>query len=113
MRYKTSTRELHSTKSHLELTEILLGDVKDEKERFAEENELMEQGWLIAQEDLAFGDVIGEGSFGRVFKGLWGFIPVAIKVLRSPLDDDDKTQVDDFNREVKFMRSIRHPHLLT
>lgn len=39
-------------------------------------------------------------------------IPVAIKVLRYPLDDMDPNMQLDFDREVKFMRSIRHPHIL-
>lgn len=33
-------------------------------------------------------------------------IPVAIKVLRHPLDDLDPTMVEDFQREVKFMRCV-------
>lgn len=37
---------------------------------------------------------------------------MAIKLLRQPLDELDDTMRADFDREVKFMRSIRHPHLL-
>ena len=33
-------------------------------------------------------------------------------MLRRPLDELDTDQMEDFQREVKFMRSIRHPHLL-
>lgn len=101
------------TQSELSLTERLLGDVQTEKDRIEGENSLMEQGWAIAEGDLAFGESIGEGAFGRVFRGMWGHIPVAIKVLRYPLDELDPMLVDDFNREVQVMRSIRHPHLLT
>jgi serine/threonine protein kinase len=39
-------------------------------------------------------------------------IPVAIKVLRQPLDEVNPHMTEEFMREVKFMRSIRHPHLL-
>jgi hypothetical protein len=106
MRYKASRSELGQTKSYLQLTEQLLGDERDEKEQ-------MEQAWTIAESDISFGAVIGEGACGRVYKGMWGHIEVAIKVLRMPIDELDVTMRADFDREVKFMRSIRSPNLLT
>jgi len=106
VRHKATRTELGETKNYLELTEQLLGDEREEKEQ-------MEQAWSIAESDLTIGDVIGEGAYGRVFRGTWGHIAVAIKVLRHPLDELDPTMTDDFRREVKFMRSIRHPHVLT
>lgn len=39
-------------------------------------------------------------------------ISVAIKVLHRPLDDMNPTLRTQFDAEVKFMRSIRHPHIL-
>lgn len=86
--------------NELELTERLLGDVRTEKDRVEEENELLTQAWSIAEDDLEFGKVIGEGAFGRVYSGRWGHIPVAIKVLRTPLDALDRGVVADFDREV-------------
>lgn len=68
------------TQDELELTARLLGDVQDENTRVTEENVLMEQAWTIAESDLTFGESIGEGGFGTVFRGSWGHIPVAIKV---------------------------------
>lgn len=109
---RQQSRRVVKTKTELELTERLLGDVTDEKERVVEENKQMEQGWSIAVDDLAFGGVIGEGAFGRVFRGSWGHIAVAIKVLRLRLTDDPMLFAD-FQNEVKLMRRIRHPHLLT
>eukprot|EP00035_Acanthoeca_spectabilis_P017052 m.356228 g.356228 ORF g.356228 m.356228 type:complete len:80 (-) comp16604_c0_seq7:8030-8269(-) len=40
-------------------------------------------------------------------------IPVAIKILLHPIDDLDESSKADFDREVDFMRSVRHPHILT
>jgi serine/threonine protein kinase len=38
--------------------------------------------------------------------------PLHLQVLRHRMDELDQQMVDDFNREVSVMRSIRHPHLL-
>lgn len=133
---RTQKKQRYQTQTELELTERLLGDVQGEKERAIEEIADMEQAWAIAESDLAFGGVIGEGAYGRVFSGTWGYvrrfifgclgtclitiallnshrhIPVAIKVLRQALHEASPSEGTDFDREVKFMRSIRHPHLL-
>eukprot|EP00035_Acanthoeca_spectabilis_P017699 m.371925 g.371925 ORF g.371925 m.371925 type:complete len:602 (+) comp16686_c1_seq8:1793-3598(+) len=106
---RTQKQQRYQTQTELELTERLLGDVQDEKEREIEEIADMEHAWAIAENDLGFGAVIGEGAYGRVFRGTWGHIPVAIKVLRHPLDEMDPMMRVDL---VKFMRSIRHPHIL-
>jgi hypothetical protein len=90
VRKKTALRH---TVTNLELTERLLGDER-------EEVELMGQAWSIAEEDLTFGAVIGEGAYGRVYSGMWGHVEVAIKVLRVPFDDLDTAMKDDFDREV-------------
>lgn len=103
---RSQCRQREVVQADLELTEHALGLEKSEKE-------LMEQAWAIPKEDLSYSKMIGEGTFGRVFEGKWGHIPVAIKALRHPLDELDPQTVDDFHSEVKFMRSIRHPHILT
>eukprot|EP00040_Diaphanoeca_grandis_P035381 m.222329 g.222329 ORF g.222329 m.222329 type:complete len:1028 (+) comp33371_c0_seq5:262-3345(+) len=90
----------------LEMTELLLGDVTEEKDR-------MKQAWSIDESDIKVNEVIGRGGFGTVYAGRWGHIPVAVKVLRIPLDDVNPLMSEDFNREVSFMQSIRHPNLLT
>lgn len=74
-----------------------------EKQLYAEENTRMEQAWSIAENHLTFGQVIGEGASGRVFRGTWGHIPVAIKVLLRPLNELDPASLDDFNREVNML----------
>lgn len=89
-RKKTALRH---TATNLELTERLLDDER-------EEVELMGQAWSIAEGDLTFVEVIGEGAYGRVFKGMWGYVEVAIKVLRVPFDDLDIEMKNDFDREV-------------
>jgi hypothetical protein len=91
--YIFNKRALTETTTNLELTERLLDGQRDE-------NELMGQAWSIAEEDLTFGKMIGEGAFGRVHEGTWGHVPVAIKVLRIPFDELDISMQEDFDREV-------------
>lgn len=57
--------ERAKTVQELEMAEHLLADVQDENER-------LEQAWSIENEDLQYGVVVGEGAFGRVFRGNWG-----------------------------------------
>lgn len=52
-------------------------------------------------DDIKFGEKIGEGSFGQVFKGkLWGQ-EVALKRLRI---NGDVENVKDFKKEVRIMK---------
>ena len=54
-RYIRKQKLLRETKTNLALTERLLGDER-------EENELMGKAWSIAEDDLTFGPIIGEGT---------------------------------------------------
>eukprot|EP00040_Diaphanoeca_grandis_P014320 m.72564 g.72564 ORF g.72564 m.72564 type:complete len:1102 (+) comp24465_c0_seq1:285-3590(+) len=110
---RTQSKARVKTKGELELTELLLGDVTEEKDRVTEERQRMQQAWSIEEADLQIGSIIGRGAFGNVFAGMWGHIPVAVKVLKMAFDDLDPILVEDFDREVTFMQSIRHPNLLT
>lgn len=38
---------------------------------------------------------------------------MAIKVLLQPVDELDPIATADFQREVQFMQSVRHPHVLS
>eukprot|EP00041_Stephanoeca_diplocostata_P032859 m.1065380 g.1065380 ORF g.1065380 m.1065380 type:complete len:1064 (-) comp24220_c0_seq4:1288-4479(-) len=89
----------------LEQTELLLSDVTEEKER-------LQQAWVIPEEDVILNRQLASGAFGTVWSGRWGHIPVAVKQLRIPMDDLDPFASEDFDREVTFMQSIRHPNLL-
>lgn len=69
-----------------------------------------QQGHIPA-EKLTFGEVIGEGEFGSVFKGIYTEfngqeVPVAIKTLREEQAYYDR---DEFVREACVMMKLRHP----
>ncbi|XP_026288164.1 tyrosine-protein kinase Shark [Frankliniella occidentalis] len=65
----------------------------------------------IPTEQLRIGDVLGEGEFGSVYKGVYidfkGIeIPVAIKTLRQEHAHRNK---EEFVREARVMMGLRHP----
>lgn len=54
--------------------------------------------------------MLGDGSFGEVYHGIWRGIKVAIKELKSARPDDDEIQ--SFNQEVTMLSRLRHPHVV-
>lgn len=59
-------RELGQTQTYLELTERLLDDEREEKERWA-------GAYMIPEADVTLGSELGSGAFGRVLRGMWGY----------------------------------------
>ena len=54
-----------------------------------------------------FGNEIGNGQFGVVFKGKWRNYDVAIKTMKEGCMNED-----DFYDEAKIMMRFNHPNLL-
>ncbi|CAL4923700.1 unnamed protein product [Urochloa decumbens] len=52
---------------------------------------------------------IGEGGYGRVYKGIIGDTAVAIKILRH---NENLQGILQFQREVLILTKVRHPHLV-
>ena len=83
-----------------------------------EEKERLERAWRIPESDVRWDRRIAEGSFGEVWSGRWGHLPVALKLLREQLildgtaDDATVSQAsEDFRRECDSLQTIKHPHL--
>jgi serine/threonine protein kinase len=70
-------------------------------------------GELLCLTDLAFGEEMGAGGFGSVYKGTLRGEQVAIKKMR--LQDGHSVtqeQLDDFFKEVANLQGLRHPRLI-
>jgi len=63
--------------------------------------------WLIDPKEVNFGNEIGNGQFGVVFKGKWRNYDVAIKTMKEGCMNED-----DFYDEAKIMMRFNHPNLL-
>lgn len=57
--------------------------------------------WEVAHTDILFGERIGSGSFGTVYKGFW-YGPVAIKKLN--VTNPTPAQMQAFKNEVSVLR---------
>ncbi|EXC10340.1 Serine/threonine-protein kinase [Morus notabilis] len=64
----------------------------------------------ISWEDLVLGERIGLGSYGEVYHADWNGTEVAVKKF---LDQDfSGAALDEFKREVRIMRRLRHPNVV-
>ncbi|KAJ8423018.1 hypothetical protein Cgig2_023355 [Carnegiea gigantea] len=61
-----------------------------------------------ATDSFSENKVIGEGGYGKVYKGVLDHTPVAIKVLQP--DTTDKKE--EFLREVEILSQLRHPNIV-
>ncbi|CEF66827.1 Serine/threonine-protein kinase TNNI3K [Strongyloides ratti] len=61
--------------------------------------------------DVELQEVIGSGSFGKVYKGIYRGMPVAIKKYKA-ISFGAKTEVDMFCREVTILYQMKHPNIV-
>lgn len=69
-----------------------------------------DQPWILKQNQLQFGPVLGIGSSCQVHRGLYKRTPVAIKVMKANVVNVDLRR--EFMREVTAMLRLRHPNLV-
>ncbi|EGD74290.1 TKL protein kinase [Salpingoeca rosetta] len=94
-------------KQRLEVKEISAEQTRQELEE-------MHQSWMIAIEELEHLHLIGEGACSTVYRADWHNMRVAVKKLRPALLELDPTGfTEDFAREIRVMRSVRHANIVT
>eukprot|EP00494_Astrolonche_serrata_P017056 UN17231 len=66
------------------------------------------KGGTVSFDDIILQECIGEGTSGKVFKGIWNGSEVAVKTLKHVT----KSDVGDLKSEVAFLEQNRHPNIL-
>ncbi|KAJ3448428.1 serine/threonine-protein kinase -related [Anaeramoeba flamelloides] len=64
----------------------------------------------VDPEEFVFGELIGKGGFGRVFKGTWGGKEVAIKVILKELINKDNLKA--FQKEIYLLSTLKHENII-
>ena len=72
----------------------------------------MQKAWEIHESEITLLGKVDEGAFGEVFRASFRELPVAVKRLKSHLVEMDSEVRLDYEREVKFMRTLRHKNIL-
>eukprot|EP00026_Physarum_polycephalum_P008876 Phypoly_transcript_08979.p1 GENE.Phypoly_transcript_08979~~Phypoly_transcript_08979.p1 ORF type:complete len:344 (+),score=53.93 Phypoly_transcript_08979:284-1315(+) len=60
--------------------------------------------------EIMFGDRIGEGTFGLVFKAHWRGSPVAVKMLK--MQNITEHALQEFRKELQILTRLRHPNIV-
>ena len=65
--------------------------------------------WQIKIDEITQLEQIGAGGYGEVYRARYRDMFVAMKILRFPTND---SLMWEFEREIKFMQTIRHPNIV-
>ncbi|ELR13875.1 5'nucleotidase [Acanthamoeba castellanii str. Neff] len=68
--------------------------------------------WLIDFDELERGELLGQGSYGEVYKGLWKGTEVAIKTIGHGAAAMGREGLRAFGDEVRVMSRLRHPNVV-
>ncbi|KAI7730118.1 hypothetical protein M8C21_029375 [Ambrosia artemisiifolia] len=70
--------------------------------------------WTIDLEKLNMGPAFAQGAFGKLYKGSYNGVDVAIKLLEKPEDNVDKAILmeQQFQQEVKMLAVLKHPNIV-
>lgn len=79
---------------------------QDENQPNAVSDQHSKRNWKIEFEDIEMGPIIGQGAIGKVHKGKWRGLTVAVKEIIHSAKDE---QVQD---ELALIIKVRHPNLV-
>ena len=65
--------------------------------------------WQIKGNEISRMELIGAGGYGEVYRATYRDMIVAMKILRLPTDE---SILWEFEREIKFMQTVRHPNIV-
>jgi len=74
----------------------------------------VKEHWLISPHeiDLSTENVLGQGAFGVVYRGIYNGAPVAVKLSRTELSGEDLRHFRQLANEIRLSRQGRHPNLV-
>jgi len=59
-----------------------------------------------------FQELIGEGAFGRVYKGLNAVTGETVAIKQLPLAGVNADKLETLQKEVNLLRKLRHPNIV-
>ncbi|KAG8100147.1 hypothetical protein GUJ93_ZPchr0013g36757 [Zizania palustris] len=70
--------------------------------------------WAADRSKLMIGKRFATRSDSRVYRGIYGWKAVAVKMIRAPERDNDKRRAleEQFNAEVSLLWRLRHPNVV-
>jgi hypothetical protein len=99
-------RRLRVTSGDLELKQRLLDGAEHELAS-------MRLAWEIDRDDVQLEECLASGAYGKVWRGRYDAMTVAIKVLHAHLlGMEDLGGSSAFEQEVVFLQRVRNPHLV-
>ena len=84
-------------------------DKKRTETTLQEELRRMSSAWQIQRQEVTLGRRLGSGAFGDVYEAKYREVTVAVKLLR---EWEDARSSYQFQREILFMQTIRHPNIV-
>jgi len=90
--------------------------LKKKPEEDAESGSPKADGALLDKQlhfkDIQMGERIGRGSFGEVYTAVWFSTRVAVKKLPPEMLRQNTSVLEEFNKEINLLKSLRHPNIL-
>ncbi|KAG2286335.1 hypothetical protein Bca52824_045939 [Brassica carinata] len=70
--------------------------------------------WTINLRNLRMGPPFAQGAFGKLYKGSYNGVDVAIKILERPENSLEKAQFmeQQFQQEVTMLANLKHPNIV-
>jgi serine/threonine protein kinase len=70
--------------------------------------------WTINLLQLNMGQTFAQGAFGRLYRGTYSGDEVAVKILKRPENNIEKSMVMDsaFAEEVMMLATVKHPNVV-